>query len=276
VADLVPSFVLKMSRAEKHLIELEAETTRYADSNPYEVRTTREGKRDVHRLWFTVSPSPEIAIIAGDFIYNLRSGLGHLAGALVPSDMRRSVEFPVFWQGVWEDGPEGENKQRAYDRKQWRTYTRKMKPQAVAILKSLQPEPEDNVRIAKLDFINRLCNTDRHTKVPVIRAGLRDPIGYWKTRDGQMQRGTTDLNETYGLAEDGAKIHAPDRAVDVKIEGAAAIGIRVGNEGRSYVLIPESFREALDWTRTRVIEPLVPYLHVVGGQPASAHGRALP
>ena len=120
------SYDLKVDRAEKHLIELEFEIRRYTRRHPYLVRPGMEGKREVYRFEFTRQPDDELAVIAGDFIYDIHSALNHLAAALVPSKNRTKTGFPIFWQGVWEDPVAGENEQRAKDRGRWASYTREM------------------------------------------------------------------------------------------------------------------------------------------------------
>ena len=89
-------------------------------------------KKRVHRFHFTRQPGDDVAIVAADFVYNIRSGLDHLAPALVPPAHRTSVMFPIFFQGVWDDPVDGENEQRLKERKRWRTTTRHMHPDARA------------------------------------------------------------------------------------------------------------------------------------------------
>ena len=83
--------------------------------------------------------------------------------------------FPIFWQGVWEPPVPGDDEERTKARQRWRTYTREMRPEAIAHLKWLQPPDTggSNDRLDVLTVINRLSNTDRHSKLPVISTGLK-------------------------------------------------------------------------------------------------------
>src|SRR5688572_12484690 len=94
------SFDLKIDRAEEHLKELEHAVGRYCDRHPYKAVERMEGNQQgsVWRLRFTEQPDPWLTVIAGDFLYNVRSGLDHLAAALVPE--QDWDYFPIYFQGV--------------------------------------------------------------------------------------------------------------------------------------------------------------------------------
>jgi hypothetical protein len=66
---IVPSHIAKISRAKKHIVDLEAEIEGYAATKPYTVRTTVKGKKKVktRTLEFTADPAnTEIPLIAID------------------------------------------------------------------------------------------------------------------------------------------------------------------------------------------------------------------
>jgi hypothetical protein len=85
------SYDLKFDRAEKHLIDLETEVSRYCATHPYAITQSREGRRQqpVWRFTYTSQPPDVIALITADFIYNVRSGLDHLSATLVPANDRQ-------------------------------------------------------------------------------------------------------------------------------------------------------------------------------------------
>jgi hypothetical protein len=88
---VVPSYLSKLSRAEKHLVDLKEAIDAYAASKPYAASKGFEGKKQkvVHRLVFKADPAnTDIPIIATDVIYNLRSGLSHLMSRLVGNKER--------------------------------------------------------------------------------------------------------------------------------------------------------------------------------------------
>jgi hypothetical protein len=87
---------------------------------------------------FTEQPSDDITLIAGDFLYNVRASLDHMAGCVVPAQRRGRAIFPIFWQ-VWEATVPGEDKQRTRDRQTWIDCTRDMPADVVAIIATNQP-----------------------------------------------------------------------------------------------------------------------------------------
>lgn len=258
----VPSYDLKVDRAEKHLIDLEFEIRRYTRTHPYRVGKRMEGKREAYRLEFTRQPDEELAVIAGDFLYNIHSALNHLAASIVPSAKRRKVNFPIFWQGVWEPPVEGENKQRAKDRERWDSYTRNMPDGAIAIIKANQP-PDlggnvDNTHA--LAVVNRLRNTDAHDKLMLVASTLVQPTVWYEDASG-TRRGLRDLHrfDPFEGFNHGAEINGiPKDAVNVQIEGTPHVTIRFGQIEGGFA-IPEGFRELLLVGTQNMITVLRPF-----------------
>lgn len=250
-----------MDRAEKHLIDLELEIRRYARTHPYLLTKGVKDKQEIYRFSFTRQPDDELAIIAGDFIYNIHSALNHLAAALVPSADRTSSAFPIFWQGVWNDPIEGESEQRSKDRSRWATYTRHMPDGAVAVLKANQPPDlgpnADNTH--GLAMLNRLRNRDAHTKLLFVASSLRYTIVRCTT-GGPEPKMFTDSNfrEDEGLIDGAELSNIPHEAVDVEIEGAPVVLLRVGQIRGGY-RIGEVFREVLFDGTLKLIDALRPY-----------------
>lgn len=142
VVAIVPSYLKKLTKAKEDVPSLEAEIERYVMRNPYHVVESAEGKRQpkVRRLEITADPAnTEIPTIAAGIIYNLRSGLDHFMSALVPKKQRGSVQFPIYFQGVWEEPAGEENEQRAKERGRWRSDTKALAEPVLDILKGLQP-----------------------------------------------------------------------------------------------------------------------------------------
>jgi hypothetical protein len=231
-----------MLRAEKHLVDLNDAIGRYFNSDPYEVRSRREGKKKVrvHRLHFTAQPDPMVGLIAADFIYNIRSGLDHLMAAIVPSKDRDSVMFPIFFDGVWGPSGPGENPERTKARERWTTCTRNAAPDAVTYLKRLQPTDEviDDPKTANLLIaLNRLSNTDRHKKLPVVSAGLTDvkyvcrlPNETETTDDQGMTTFAAGIPENWiAFLQDEAQImDVPEDAMEVQLYGTPLVAVRIG------------------------------------------------
>jgi hypothetical protein len=252
------SYDLKFDRAEKHLIDLEGEVSRYCATHPYAVTQAREGKRQkaVWRFRYTGQPPDVIALIAADFIYNLRSGLDHLAATLVPA--RDRDMFPIFFQGVWETSIEGENAQRTKERQRWNSLTRNMNPDAVAILKLAQPPDlgrNEGKNTHSLAMLNRLSNKDRHTKLPIHAGRLAGTQVSYRSPDGAWYRGTLAANEAL---EDDTKLDIPHNATDVHVTGTPVVVIQMPSNREGFK-IPEAFRDISLQDMRRLADLLRPF-----------------
>jgi hypothetical protein len=263
---LVPSFLAKVSRAKKHLADLEAAVEQYRAGHPYGAVECVENKKKVWRLRFSASPeNTQIPIIAADLTYNLRSSLDHLAAALVPASHASHVAFPIFWPDVWGSPVPGENEQLAKDRSRWNTYTRRMRPEAVAILRKLQPDQDVTFRVHHLLAINRLSNTDRHTKFPVFAVGLKNPVGKVDGKLGKLNiPGGVPEGYHDSFLEADSEIGFPqlkEPPAHVEVEGIPIVIIRFTEE-QGNVEIPDTFTNAINFIETEVVAPLIPYLWV--------------
>jgi hypothetical protein len=258
---IVPSFVTKVARAKKHLIDLQDAIDAYAATHPYTVRDRIEGKkkRKVRRLSFTADPAnTEIPILAADVIYNLRSSLDHLMSCLVPSNQRSSAMFPIYFEGVWEACVPGENEQRCKARARWASDTKAISDAALTVLKSLQPADGSGEEVDLLRLLNKLSNRDRHEKLPVVIGGLSEPRFQFVLPDG-----TTQSKIGRGLPpafEDHAEIKGiPNDAMDVKIEGVPLVAIRIG-EPEGNLRIPGTLRDIVSRIEQGIFPRLAPFV----------------
>ncbi len=256
-----PSYLQKIRRAEKHLTDLQAEVRTFNSGHPYTVAESFEGNKQkrVRRLEFTATPEDtDIPVIAADVIYNLRSCLEHLMGALVPRKERTSVEFPIFFEGVWEAIVPGEDQQRIKSRLRWASVVKSLPPEAIAVLKRLQP-PQNGGESNGLRIINRISNKDRHRNLPVVASGLRDVLISGETPEfGAWQQRVVETFSGEHIAEDKAVIGSvPEDAVNVEIEGTPAVSIRVGEGG---IEIPRELLVAIKHVRLDVLPHLEPFV----------------
>lgn len=264
MSDLVPSYLRKISRAEKHLNDLKPIIADYIESRPYVLAKDPGDESGLYRIRMTSNVPSDIPLICGDFIYNIRSALDHLAAALNPPSRKRSVYFPIFWSGVWEEHSESEDEGKANDRKKWASSTRKMAPEAVEILKRLQPDynevdHSDQRVVHYLDGINLLSNYDKHFEFPAVLAGIG------QLRITYTLGGTTlEINDArdWGMFKEGTPLpQIPVSATNVEMDAKTRIVIRVTHpEGE--VQIPDFFDHMLVMIRNRVAFPLSPYIHV--------------
>jgi len=273
VTEIIPSYMRKVIRAEKHLVDLKVAVSEWAAREPYTVRETVYRRRKAHHLTFTDDPlNTEIGIITADLVYNLRSGLDHLAAALVPAQQRDSVSFPIFWKGVWEAPVPGENKERAKDRARWNIITSTMQDGAVALLKQMQPtgSRQDGGKASSLLLLNRLSNTDRHQQFPVFPTALTGPLITWVDSYGSHAGADSCTARDRNLAvEDGAELQGiPKDAMNVKIQGTPLVAVRIANHdgyGHLTFEVPATLDRSLVVVRDFVVAPLIPHLHVRGG-----------
>lgn len=270
---ITPSFLAKLARAEKHLSDLNGAVRAYGAElpRPYTVRKGVEGhnKREVYRLSFVRSPAnTDIPLIAADAIYNMRSSLEHLMGALAPAKDRNRLTFPVYFQGVWEPFIEGEDQRRRKARHVWRAIDKALPAEAVAQLKRLQP-PDDagaDEEVHDLRILNKLSNTDRHAKLPIAAAGIRAMQVTWRLPDGSEKLGLSQADPG-GFVEDGAEIKdVPDGAVNVHEDGIPVVVIRLREKGEAShgrtvnIEIPGALEVTVNWLRDNVTDPLLPYV----------------
>jgi hypothetical protein len=92
----------KIDRARKHILDLENEITRFANSRPYAIGARPHPVPQIgHTTLYIESLLPipvEIALIIGDAVHNLRSALDHLAWQLVLSNGEtptKKTYFPI-------------------------------------------------------------------------------------------------------------------------------------------------------------------------------------
>ena len=231
MSTLVPSYITKVERGQKHLKDLEVAINTFASGHPYHVTTSFiQGKRQkmLRRLEFTQdAANTDIPILLADVVYNLRSALDHLMTSLVAPNKRGHVYFPIYFQGVWVLSGPGENEQRVKERGRWLADTEAVAEGAKTILKRMQPPDGGETGKANLlAVLNRLSNTDRHTQLPVVARGLRSVALRWTLPNGTVQKGGAGVAR--GLIEDRATLHGiPDQAVDVQAYGEVVVAVRV-------------------------------------------------
>jgi hypothetical protein len=101
MADLFSDIREKMKRAERHIADFKNALTKFNATQPYSLKvdTETEPEKPFVRILRADPVPPEIRLIAGDVIQNLRSTLDYLSCALVRANGRvpsRFTEFPIF------------------------------------------------------------------------------------------------------------------------------------------------------------------------------------
>src|SRR5690349_1920178 len=99
--DRLSEIRLKVERAIKHIDDLAAVCKAFINSTPYTLDRETEPKTGYYHFSVTnvQAPPPDVGLIAGDAIHNLRSALDHLACQLVLANGNvpsRQTCFPIF------------------------------------------------------------------------------------------------------------------------------------------------------------------------------------
>jgi hypothetical protein len=151
---------LKTTRAKEHLEALREALKLFYESNP--VRFVREDdlERQVHVIKAEFAPIPDkVPLIAGDVFYCLRASLDQLVWCLarlsMPNGYPKGTQFPIL------DEP---------DNSRFEGQTRGVPAVAAAIIESLQPYhsgDDEAVKAHPLWRLNKLCNIDKHMRIPV-------------------------------------------------------------------------------------------------------------
>jgi hypothetical protein len=161
---------IKIERAKKHLIDLEAACRVFLDSKPYKVAHKRDAQtRQVTYYLASVDSTPlPLSAIAGDAINNLRSALDHLAQQLYlvgtgASAYRDQTSFPI--------ARSGKEFKAMFEGKEQRRKTFGMRDDAVDAIRAL--EPYDRGKGQDLWTLHRLNNIDKHRLVIAAGSSFR-------------------------------------------------------------------------------------------------------
>lgn len=210
-------------------------------------------------------PSPLISVFAGEFIYQLRSALDHLAFDLVGVN-RAGIALPAEWEErcqfpIWCDPLKpGETIPLAYGRFK---NLPGIPHDAHTIIESVQPyyPPKRRATTANtsLGLLNKLSNIDKHRRLALTRtrAKVHHHVAY--------KSGIT--GESLVTLDDGAEIPAPDDWKDDPIvDVQRSMTITVAFDERSAlgdattVSIYDLLEAIMDGVMLNVIGPLRPYL----------------
>lgn len=169
---------LKIQRAENHMVDINQEATRYAESQPYTCQRIRFLDSD-DTIWgrfhITKHPDPMIAVMFGDFIHNLRSALDWVIVACSPRKHRYKAGFPILLKDVFAKDVDGNFVFGDTERKNLETCLQGLCPEARAYVTELQPyHMVANTHRAILGLISRLENADKHRELITIGCGGRD------------------------------------------------------------------------------------------------------
>ena len=141
---MADSWWLKVKRAQKHLVDIQAELKRYSEKNPYRVirlePTPKQPQRWRYAVRITDPPDRTLPLMLGDFVHNLRSALDHFVVNYVPADRTRNAYFPMLQGDIWRRDAEGHWLRRDRDaRRSYKSGTRGLPPLTAGAIKAVQP-----------------------------------------------------------------------------------------------------------------------------------------
>jgi len=206
-------------------------------------------------LEITEPPDPQIGIVFGDFLFNVRSALDHVAVACAPRARKRSAGFPLY-----EQQPQGQ------ERTKFESMTRGMAPEAVAVIEYEQPY---NVRnrtsdvgpqsVEALYTLSALQDADKHRSLAVIVAGISFPQVRISWREEAMgiltPRYVAPGEELVRYDEIGNRV--PYTEVSVEVRGRPQVAVNIS--GRDDFELLHVAGGILGRARDRVIPSLEPF-----------------
>lgn len=260
MTDELPSWQLKIARAEKHLGELQDVVQAYLDGHYYGPRLIPPILTENPTHWrfvldITKAPDPQIAIVLGDFLFNVRSALDHIAVAIAPPDRQRSVSFPILAE------PLDDEKEREFRRR-----TKDMPGAAIAIIEEQQPynmrlrNPQSkSYSMDPLEALSVLQNADKHRSLAVLVAGLTHPFAkiFWPNEGvGHMSpKYIAAGDDVFTYKDVGNQIRFDE--VECEVRGNPKLSVRV--DGQDDFELATVTRGILERVRDKVIPRLEPF-----------------
>jgi hypothetical protein len=260
----LPSWRLKLKRAAKHREEVVELIKPFGRAQTLIVRENyvrARGGEWEYRLFAPFRPDPNLMVVIGDYLFNLRSALDHLAVALVPNSRRSSASFPILDidpEAEHSDDAEGDARRRRY----WTTATAGMPTAAVKIIRARQPfnaeKPEmfKDIELVPRDHVLALLsafqNADKHRHLLTVADGLLPTKLDVTLRDtGEGITYDRDQFARGHLAANGARIYHGKSKADVVAEGTAEVAVGIRKKG-PFRRLPDFLDEL-----TRVVTDLV-------------------
>jgi hypothetical protein len=211
----------KLARARQHLNALDTCAIRYMETVTNRVVDRIDGKQTIR---FSKEPPIRLAILAGEIVYQLRSGLDHLAfelvrsnlsGTVLPKDWQRKCRFPLCLEVPTKGNPP-----RALPVPLSFNFFKDtlpgITPEAFAEIERLQPYNGGDGP-TQLGWLEKLANIDKHRHLHVVIAQT------YQTET--MQSGTVG-SQMINRLHDGAEIE-PMLHGSGELENAAHVRRRI-------------------------------------------------
>jgi hypothetical protein len=150
---------LRIKRAGKRLEQLEVQVAAYVEAN--DAAAVKVEGYTVSVVNWPADPPPDIAITAGEVVYNLRAALDYLVFELAilgSGEVNLRTQFPI------EDKPEVFKARRRPDRRGRPNWLTGVDCAHCAAIEALQPYNGVNWTA----FLRNLSNEDKHRTIPVL------------------------------------------------------------------------------------------------------------
>lgn len=143
----------KIARADEHIHDLEGRLKTFFGKHPYKVAVQRDPKtrKPIYYLAGVEDVPPDIALVVGDVIQNLRSALDHLAYQLVLVGTGKPGPFFHVYFPIFDSAPEykaGKTRQ-----------IKGMRQEAIDAVDAIKPYKGGNDTLWQLHSLNRI---DKH------------------------------------------------------------------------------------------------------------------
>jgi hypothetical protein len=185
--DRVKAAKLKLARAAKHLKAIQRCISKYSSGGSYEILPGKTKGKKTTQVKVRKVPPPEISILSGEMIYQMRSALDHLAFGLVERNVN-SVALPPRWDERCQfpllDKIPKDNTGTAYKLPVPHSVFSKDLPgvraKVLTFIESLQPYYRAGTVNNVLGFLAKLSNIDKHRYLNIIgvRISRRQKITY--------------------------------------------------------------------------------------------------
>lgn len=232
--DTSASWWLKVQRAEKHLTDIGDYIARATGPNPRRIRIEKrhDGTRWNYFACHDLVIDPIVAVVIGEFLYDLRSALDHIVAANVNTPgRRRKSQFPIFTEDIFATLPNGQLiEEHASRRDAWKGWLKGVPDAVVAVIKDAQPyakgveynsDPNDHA----LAILDTYQLADKHRELAVIDGGIDDPHGMVIYPDGTPVEIDYRNAPAGVMARDGTRVFDSDTEVDVQLTGTLKVAM---------------------------------------------------
>lgn len=239
---------LKVKRAKEHLDLLNRRILAFKESKCYTLSRKKDLEAGEYIVTFTMVDPPidPLALIAGDFIVNLRASLDHLAFRLamrngtLPED---NVSFPIC------DGPTPTSETRKFITRA----TKGMPKGAIDLIESFQPyHHRDSYKLSYLWRLNHLWNVDKHRHL-MFHSGFVHVDFPEIPKDAPIRKEELD---------NGGRVIVPLAFVrkNVKFKPKPWVEIQFGDERQGLMLTIKDFFEIYEFVSDKLIPKFARFL----------------